>query len=113
MHFHPRLPLFRFPLSGFYLCVFLAAFLLITNGRRPNPVAAYPTGVIDLWGGAVESIALKANGTVWTWGWDDYGILGNGHGTTMFDPSTQYDSLVPFQVLGLNGVGYLNWVRFI
>lgn len=29
-------------------------------------------------GGASESIALKSDGTVWTWGWDDYGILGNG-----------------------------------
>jgi alpha-tubulin suppressor-like RCC1 family protein len=65
------------------------------------------SGVIDLWGGAVESIALRADGTVWTWGWDDYGILGNAHGVTMFDPTTQFDSLVPSQVLGPGGVGHL------
>ena len=69
--------------------------------------------MIDLWGGAVESIALRMDGTVWTWGWDDYGILGNGHGLPMTDTSTLYDSWVPFQVLGLNGVGHLSSIQAI
>src|SRR5438309_1951576 len=29
---------------------------------------ASPTDIISLWGGARESIALRADGTVWTWG---------------------------------------------
>ena len=56
--------------------------------------------VTDIWGGASESIALEADGTVWTWGWDDYGILGNGFGVSMFDTDTQYNRLVPAKVLG-------------
>ena len=61
-----------------------------------------------MWGGAQEFIGLLSDGTVWTWGHDDYGILGNGSG---FDipgyTNTQYDSLVPVQVLGPRGVGVL------
>ena len=71
------------------------------------------SSVIDLWGGASESIALKADGSVWTWGWDDYGILGNGYGVSMFDTSTRYDSLVPVQVHGPGGFGYLNSINAI
>ena len=69
--------------------------------------------VTDLWGGAVESIALMSDGTVWTWGWDDYGILGNGHGVTMFDSSTAYNSAEPIQVLGAGGVGHLTSIQAI
>ena len=76
-------------------------------------MASSPTGVIDFWGGAGESIALRSDGTVWTWGWDDYGVLGNGHGVTMFDPSTAYNSDIPMQVLGPNGVGFLTSIQAI
>jgi alpha-tubulin suppressor-like RCC1 family protein len=54
-----------------------------------------------------------SNGTVWTWGWDDYGVLGNGHGVTMFDTNTAYDSHIPFQVLGAGGVGHLSSIQAI
>ena len=69
--------------------------------------------VIDLWGGGSESIALMSNGTVWTWGWDDYGILGNGHGLSMMTTTTTYDSNIPYQVLGQDGVGHLNSIAAI
>ncbi len=75
--------------------------------------ASSAASVIDLWGGAVESIALMSNGSVWTWGWNDYGILGNGHGLTMFDPSTLYDSVYPIQVLGPGGVDHLSSIKAI
>jgi alpha-tubulin suppressor-like RCC1 family protein len=76
-------------------------------------ITTTPTGVIDLWGGGSESIALKSNGTVWDWGWNDYGMLGNGHGVDMFTTTTTYDSHVPFQVLGESGVGHLNSIQAI
>jgi len=93
----------------------LLAPLLITAsaGRQPAEAAAARSGVTDLWGGAIESIALRSDGTVWAWGWDEFGVLGNGHGVYMTDTSTLYDSPVPFEVLGLNGVGHLNSIAAI
>lgn len=80
---------------------------------RPVVITSTPTGVIDLWGGGSESIALKSDGTVWTWGWDAYGLLGNGHGLSMMTTTTTYDSNIPFQVLGPDGVGRLASVQAI
>jgi alpha-tubulin suppressor-like RCC1 family protein len=94
------------------LALALAALALISGGASASSargdVAFFHTGIVDLWGGARAFIALRAGGSVWTWGWDDYGILGNGHGVTMFDTSTQYDELLPFQVLGAGGAGHLS-----
>ncbi len=70
-------------------------------------------GVVDIWGGGSESIALMSDGTVWTWGWNGYGILGNGQGLSMMNPSTAYDSDVPFQVLGPDGAGHLSGITAI
>lgn len=84
-----------------------------SSAHGADSPAILPTGVIDLWGGAIESIALRSDGTVWAWGWDEYGVLGNGHGPTMLDLSTLYDSWVPFQVLGHNGVGHLASIQSI
>jgi alpha-tubulin suppressor-like RCC1 family protein len=42
-----------------------------------------------------HTLALKNDGTVWAWGWNDYGQLGNG---------TKADSNVPVQVSGLTDV---------
>ncbi len=89
---------------GLCLMLFMVASMLLPFGTT---AVSAPTGVIDLWGGACESIALRSDGTVWTWGWDDCGILGNGYGVTMFDTNTLYNSMVPFQVLGQSGVGHL------
>ena len=44
-------------------------------------------------------MALRSNGTVWSWGIDDYGQLGNGR-------SEEFDNL-PSRVVGPNGQGYL------
>jgi len=88
-------------------------------GAGPVAVLAGASGAssaavpVDVWGGANESIALKSDGSVWTWGWNDYGILGNGFGVSMFDTSTQFDSLYPVQVLGPGGVGHLAGITAI
>jgi hypothetical protein len=36
------------------------------------------TGITDIAGGAGYTIALKSDGTVWTWGWNYFGQLGDG-----------------------------------
>jgi YD repeat-containing protein len=91
--------------------IVLGALVLISptaSASQNKAAVAAPTGVIDIWGGAVESIALRSDGTVWTWGWGEFGLLGNGHGLSMMDPSTAGDSNIPFQVLGPGGIGHFN-----
>src|SRR5437899_10868853 len=56
------------------------------------------TGVTAIAGGYLYSLALKSDGTVWAWGWNPYGELGNG---------TYTDSNTPVQVIGPGGVGDL------
>ncbi|MDW8273263.1 MAG: T9SS type A sorting domain-containing protein [Chitinophagales bacterium] len=50
------------------------------------------SGVVAIYAGRFFSLAVKADGTVWTWGEDLYGQLGNGATT---------DSDIPIQVPGL------------
>jgi len=54
------------------------------------------TGVIAIAAGAYHSLALKNDGTVWAWGYNNYGQLGNG--------SNIFYSNVPVQVSSLTGV---------
>ena len=60
--------------------------------------SGYLTGVVAIAGGSVHSLAVKGDGTVWAWGHNEYGELGNGTLTT---------SDTPVQVLGPGGSGYL------
>ncbi|MEA2645150.1 MAG: hypothetical protein QOE92_233 [Chloroflexota bacterium] len=60
------------------------------------------SGVVAIGAGNYYSMALKSDGTVWTWGQDDNGQLGDG------DPQT--DSDTPVQVVGPGGVGTLGGV---
>ena len=53
------------------------------------------TNVTAIAGGWGHSLTLKNDGTVWTWGYNESGQLGNG---------TNDDSIVPVQVLGLTGI---------
>jgi alpha-tubulin suppressor-like RCC1 family protein len=58
-------------------------------------------GIIDVAAGAgavqdgVHTVALKSDGSVWGWGWNHFGQLGDGTGVT---------SSSPVQVVGLTGV---------
>jgi alpha-tubulin suppressor-like RCC1 family protein len=57
--------------------------------------------LVSLWGGGgSEQIIMKSDGTVWDWGLDSYGQLGNG-------TSNHFTNTVPFQVLGPSGAGHL------
>jgi uncharacterized repeat protein (TIGR02543 family) len=52
----------------------------------------------SIWGGAREVITLKPDGTVWCWGLNAHGQVGNG---------TTTDASLPVQVVGPGGTGYL------
>jgi alpha-tubulin suppressor-like RCC1 family protein len=52
-------------------------------------------GVTDVAAGGSHSLALKNDGTVWAWGSNSSGQLGNG---------TEVDSNIPVQVKNLEGI---------
>jgi alpha-tubulin suppressor-like RCC1 family protein len=60
----------------------------------PQPVAAL-SGVVSVAAGQRHSLALHSDGTVWAWGSNEWGQLGNG---------MPGDSAVPVQVPGLAGM---------
>lgn len=61
-----------------------------TSVDNPNPIQIQTiTGLKDISAGSYYTMVLKTDGTVWTWGNNDYGQLGNG-GTT--------GSITPFKV---------------
>ncbi|HEX7712423.1 MAG TPA: RCC1 domain-containing protein [Bacillota bacterium] len=56
---------------------------LVQSQKRGNVIA----------GGCLHSLALTSNGTVYVWGWNEDGQLGNG--------SSDYYSNTPLKVSGL------------
>lgn len=68
--------------------------------------AISPAKVISLWGGARESIALKSDGTVWTWGLSSCSGLGTGACGKLGD-GTSISRSLPIQVHGPGNIGYL------
>ncbi|MGO8670645.1 MAG: fibronectin type III domain-containing protein [Capsulimonadaceae bacterium] len=66
-----------------------------TNSSVPVPVTSL-ANIISIAGGADSlSLALRSDGTVWAWGLNQFGELGDG---------TTTNSSVPVQVTGLTGV---------
>jgi len=73
------------------------------NGTRNQPPGAFPspalvpglTGVTSVAVGDGFSLALRSDGTVWAWGWNREGELGDG---------TTVDKDRPEQVPGLSGI---------
>lgn len=64
----------------------------------PHPVLVEGlAGVAAISGGGFYSLALKTDGTVWTWGSNSHGELGNGS-------IIGSESYFPVQVNGINGV---------
>ena len=66
------------------------------------------TGVISIWGGARETVALRSDGTVWDWGMNDC-KLGTGPCGKLGD-GTSTERHIPVQVHGPGNVGYLHSV---
>jgi len=59
---------------------------------------------VSMWGGAREVITLLADGSVWTWGYNYNGQLGDG---------TTNNNSVPGEVLGPGGTGFLNNITMV
>ena len=66
------------------------------NSKVPVQVQGL-TGVIAVAAGARHTVAIKSDGTVWAWGDNTYGQLGNNN-------TTMTKSVVPIQVPRLSGV---------
>ena len=53
-----------------------------TTTRRPSPVRVGASinfsDVKMLTGGRDHAVAVKNDGSVWAWGWNDYGQIGDG-----------------------------------
>jgi alpha-tubulin suppressor-like RCC1 family protein len=79
-----------------------------TYGQRSTPVqvvgpggSGYLSDITQASAGLNHSLALKSDGTVWTWGRNAEGQLGNG---------TTIESTTPVQVVGPGGAGYLTGI---
>ncbi|HAN09466.1 MAG TPA: hypothetical protein DCP90_02515 [Clostridiales bacterium] len=77
-----------------------------TNKLTPVQVhgegnVGYLTGVSQVSAGQYSTVALKTDGTVYAWGWNNFGQLGD---------NTTTDRLTPVQVHGVGNVGYLTGV---
>ena len=65
-------------------------------GKKPfSEKVDLTSEILTIAGGYFHSLAVKDDGTVWTWGYNKYGQLGNG---------TNSDNNVPVQVSGLTGI---------
>jgi len=60
----------------------------------------YLTGVIDISAGYYHTLALLEDGTVWSWGDDGYGELGQN--------MVNFQSDTPLQVVGPGGTGFID-----
>ena len=65
----------------------------------------YLTDIVAVSAGFDCSIALKSNGSVWSWGWNTSGQLGDGTSGTSLNP--YLIRAYPVQVKGANGNGHL------
>jgi alpha-tubulin suppressor-like RCC1 family protein len=74
----------------------------------PIDSTGYLSGVTAISGGVVRSLALKEDGTVWAWGFNEHGELGNGTN----GPGTQ--STTPVEVTdSTDSTGYLTDITAI
>ena len=107
---------YRFPIV-FSLILALALAAAASAISRAAPAVGGGRSVISLWGGARDSIVLLSDGTVWDWGMNQNGKLGDNT-VSVFPPETPWengsnDRHLPLQVHGPGNVGHLNSVQAI
>ena len=85
------------------LAVFTASALAVSAQPTTN---LPPSPIVQFFGGGRFTMALLADGTVWTWGGNNTGKLGNNQAAS----DESQDVHLPIQVHGPNNVGYLNSV---
>ncbi|MDD2913580.1 MAG: RCC1 repeat-containing protein, partial [Candidatus Pacebacteria bacterium] len=64
----------------------------------------YLTSIVHVAAGYHHTLALKSDGTVYSWGYNEYGALGDGTTTNKY---------TPVQVKGVGGAGYLSSIENI
>ncbi|ADL52995.1 immunoglobulin-like domain-containing protein [Clostridium cellulovorans] len=86
------------------LCLVLILTYTVTT--HSQKVVAGTSGYIAVSAGNTTTIALKNDGTVWSWGFNQNGHLGDG---------TTSNSNSPVQVKGLNGITAISagWAHFV
>jgi alpha-tubulin suppressor-like RCC1 family protein len=99
------------------LAIIAAVSFLSPLFRATAAPLASGRSVISLWGGARHGIVLLSDGTVWDWGMNWSGMLGDNTVST-FPPATPWengsnDRHTPLQVHGPGNVGYLTSVKAI
>ena len=75
----------------------------LISGCHCDPLPASVIGLTNILAvvaGGSHSLALKSDGTVWAWGYNKFGQLGNGTANT----TGCFCDTVPAQVNGLNGI---------
>src|SRR5450631_422866 len=84
-----------------------ACLILLAVGTlvEPRSLSAAPPAVVSIWGGARHCIILMSNGTVWTWGSNGNGLLGDG--------TSGNERHTPVEVHGPGDVGYLNSITAV
>jgi alpha-tubulin suppressor-like RCC1 family protein len=65
----------------------------------------YLKNIVTYDAGWKHSLAVDINETIWSWGWDDFGQLGNGPEQQNWD--------VPREVNGVGGIGNLNHIVYV
>jgi alpha-tubulin suppressor-like RCC1 family protein len=82
--------------TGFVVAGAVLAFSIGCSSGSGDPAAKSGGAVVSaLAAGDAHTMALKSDGTVWTWGWNRDGQLGDG---------TNTDRYTPVQVGGLAGI---------
>ena len=59
----------------------------------PQQAGMIMSGVSDISSGDRHAMAIKTDGTLWGWGWNQYGQIGNGTTTNSYSPVKVYDNV--------------------
>jgi hypothetical protein len=82
----------------------MITILLLPMGLNVRPAFAADTTIVQVTGGQNFTVAVRSDGSVWTWGDNLRGELGNG--------SINAGSPLPVQVIGLTNVVSVSEARW-
>ena len=88
------------------LSLLALAVLALSPASQAATTNLPPAPIKEYWGGGRHTMALLSDGTVWTWGSDVDGKLGDNQSCSNYNDAT-YDSHLPLKVHGPGNVGYL------